>query len=243
MFSLIPPSVTQQSNEATLRYLATPAGKRALREQIAREHAGWDNMALSIGWERILIAGTRQPEHAAYGGRNVRALADAAGYAEPSDFICDLVVAEGGQVGIIVLSMDERDVDTVARLPYTAVISDALYGGGGNPHPRLYGAFPHLIRDFVLERGVLPLETAIYKMSGLPADILGLEGRGRIRPGNEADFAVFDPHTLRDHAVYGDSRLLSTGMERVLIGGQTVFADGKMPDNHAGKVLRHVPRV
>ena len=242
IFSLIPPTVTKQSNEVTLHFLATPAGKRALREDIAKEHKGWDNMALSIGWDRILIAGTRLPEHAGYAGRDVLALAQEAGYGEPSDFICDLVVAEGGQVTIIVLSMDERDVDTVAKLPYTALISDALYGGGGNPHPRLYGAFPRLIHDFVLARGILPMETAIHKMTGLPADILGLRERGRILPGNHADLAVFAPTALCDHAVYGDPRRLSTGMERLLIDGRTVFANGQVADRHAGHVLRREPR-
>ncbi|NLI21531.1 MAG: amidohydrolase family protein [Clostridiales bacterium] len=238
VFSLIPPTVTRQSNEGTLRYLATAAGRRALREGIAREHAGWDNMALSIGWDRILVAGTRLPEHAGYAGRSVLALAQAAGYGEPSDFICDLVVAEGGQVTVIVLSMDERDVDTVARLPYAALISDALYGGGGNPHPRLYGAFPRLIRDFVLARSILPMETAVRKMTGLPASILGLTERGLIRPGYRADVAVFDPAALLDHATYEDSRRLSTGMERLLMDGRTVWTNSHATDRHAGQVLR-----
>ena len=242
VFSLIPPTVTRQSNEGTLRYLATAAGKRALREEIARDHAGWDNMALSIGWDRILVAGTGLPEHAGYAGRSVLALAQAEGYGEPSDFICDLVVAESGQVTVIVLSMDERDVDTVARLPYTALISDALYGGGGNPHPRLYGAFPRLIRDFVLARNIRPMETAVRKMTGLPASILGLSQRGLLRPGYRADLAVFDPADLRDHATYEDSRRLSTGMERLLMDGQTVFVNGKPTDNHAGRVLRRESR-
>ena len=72
-------------------------------------------------------------------------------------------------MGIIVLSMAWEDVQAVARLPYTALISDALYGGGGNPHPRLYGAFPRMLRKLVREEGVLSFEQAVYKMTAMPA--------------------------------------------------------------------------
>ena len=51
-----------------------------------------------------------------------------AGYEEPADFCSDLLAEEQGKVGIIVLSMSQEDVDTVARLPYSMVISDSLYG-------------------------------------------------------------------------------------------------------------------
>jgi len=240
IFSLIPPSVMRKNNEATLAYLATPAGKEALRTEIAREHAGWDNMALSIGWDRILIAGTQLVEHAAYSGKSVAALAEQEGYHDASDFVCDLVVSESGGVGIVVMSMDENDVDTVAKLPYTAVISDALYGGGGNPHPRLYGAFPRLIHDFVFKRGVLSFETAIHKMTGLPADILGLRDRGKLECGCHADLNIFDPLALQDHARYEDSRQMSTGMNRVLMDGETVYRDGHVLNNHFGQVLKRL---
>ncbi len=238
LFSLIPPSLLQNGNDATLRFLATQEGKRKLREEVGKAHADWDNMALSIGWDRILIASTRVPAHAAYGGRDIAALATQTGYAHPSDFVCDLMVEEAGQVGIVVLSMDEKDVDAVARLPFTAVVSDALYGGGKSPHPRLYGSFPRVIRDFVLDRKVLPLETAIYKMTGMPAKILGLSDRGLVKAGCVADLTVFDPIQLQDHARYGDSRRLSTGMDRVILSGRTVFARETMLDNHAGGLLR-----
>lgn len=237
LLSLIPPSALAGGGDATLRLLATADGKALLRREIYKTHPGWDNMALSIGWDRILIASTGKPAHAGYGGRDIQALADENGYADPSDFVCDLLVDEGGQVGIVVLSMSQDDVDTVARLPYTALISDALYGGGSNPHPRLYGSFPRFIRDYVLGRGILPMQTAIHKMTGMPAGYLKLAGRGLLRPGYTADVCLFDPAKLADHAEYTNSRRLSTGMGLVLMGGVPVFEDEHLLQRHQGTVL------
>lgn len=241
LLSLVPPSVLDGGGEATLKRLAAPDGKALLRREINKTHPGWDNMALSIGWDRILISGTSLPQHAAYGGQSVAALAAQNGYEEPSDFVCDLLVQEAGRVGIIVLSMSQDDVDTVARLPYTAVISDALYGGGASPHPRLYGSFPKIIRDYVRARGVLTMEEAVHKMTGLPASIVKLPRRGLLKPGFAADINVFDPALLRDNAVYTDARRLATGMGTVLVNGVPVYQNGGLAPARPARVLRAQP--
>lgn len=212
IFSLIPPGIMQADNAKTLAFLATPEGKAAFRTQVASEDPHWDNMALSIGWDRIVIAGTTLAEHASYNGCSIAQLAERLGYAHESDFVCDLVVSEGGRVGIIVLSMDEQDVETVARLPYTALISDALYGSSTNPHPRLYGAFPHLLRRFVRECRTLTLPQAINKMTGLPASCLGLKNHGTLRAGAIADLLSICTITNGTPACGKSSPLPTTGL-------------------------------
>jgi len=72
--------------------------------------------------------------------------------------MCELLAEERGKVGIIVLSMSQQDVDRVAKLPYSMVISDSLYGVSDCPHPRLYGSFPKIIREYVRERQILTME-------------------------------------------------------------------------------------
>ncbi len=238
IFSLIPPGVLREDNSRTIAYLSSAAGKAHLRREIEREDPAWDNMALSIGWDRIVIAGTELPEHASFSGRTVQALTEKNGYDHPSDFLADLLVSEAGKVGIIVLSMDPEDVDAVARKPYTAVISDALYGVSDHPHPRLYGTFPHFLRSFARERHVLSIEEAIRKMTSLPASVLGLDKMGMIIPGNRADMNIFDMEELTDRATYEDSRRLCTGMARVLIGGQDALLAGQMTGTQTGQVLR-----
>ncbi|MFQ9990258.1 amidohydrolase family protein, partial [Ruthenibacterium lactatiformans] len=144
----------------------------------------------------------------------------------------------GGKVGIIVLSMAWEDVQAVARLPYTALISDALYGGGGNPHPRLYGAFPRMLRKLVREEGVLSFEQAVYKMTAMPAQRAHLSGRGVLRPGAAADLLVFRPEDFTDTATYASPKHCAAGLRRAYVSGQLALRDGEMCKTRAGRVLR-----
>jgi len=70
---------------------------------------------------------------------------------------------------------------------------------------------------------ILALETAIYKITGLPAQRLGLKDRGLIRDGYFADLVVFKDAEIRE----------------VLVNGKRVVKDGKFQGILAGKILRH----
>lgn len=237
LMSLIPPTVLQNSPGETIRFLQSPHGKKTLQKELYKEHAGWDNMVTGIGWERILISSVTKVQNRQFCNLNLRAAATVANYGEPADFLCDLLGEEAGKVGIILMSMSPEDVDTVAKLPYSMVISDALYGGGDSPHPRLYGSFPKIIRDFVLERKVLTLEEAIGKMTALPAKRLGLQDRGLLAPGKFADINVFRPETFRDHAEFGNPKQLSTGLMASFIGGKLSIHEEHLVNCNNGTVM------
>jgi N-acyl-D-amino-acid deacylase len=238
LISLLPPSVMGESIEQTLDQLAAVGGKELLRRELYREHSGWDNMALAIGWERILISSVNRESNRKYAGKSFKEAAGLAGYEEPSDFVCDLLVQEQGKVSIIVLSMSQEDVDTVARLPYSMVISDSLYGPGDCPHPRLYGSFPKIIREYVLERSVLSMEEAIRKMTLLPAKRLSLKGRGMLREGYHADINLFHAEQLRDYAVYDNPRRLCTGIQTSIIDGRIAVSQGEIRSRNCGSVIK-----
>ncbi|MBS6646118.1 MAG: amidohydrolase family protein [Clostridiaceae bacterium] len=220
LLSLFPPSVLGEDTQQTVKFMETEAGKRKLKEELRRQHQGWDNMAASIGWERILISSVSRPEHAAYQGRTAKEVSESLGYDSVEDFIADLTVSEEGKVGIIVLSMSMEDVEQIAKLPYTILISDSLYGGGGNPHPRLYGAFPRFIREMVLEKKIMPLEQGIRKMTGLPAQRMKMNKKGILASGCDADILVFKPEELRDRSDYSCSGKLSEGIAWTVLGGE-----------------------
>ena len=60
--------------------------------------------------------------------------------------------SEDGKTAIINMSMSQDDIDTVARLPWSNIISDAIYAKTDTPHPRMFGAFPKVLREYVAER-------------------------------------------------------------------------------------------
>ena len=135
---------------------------------------------------------------------------------------------------IIAKGMHEGDVAALMQWENTNICSDGGHGGG---HPRGYGAFPRVLGHFVRELGVLTLEDAIYKMTGLPAKTLGIEKRGRIRTGYYADLVLFDPDTILDKATMQDSTALSVGIEKVWVNGVLAFDDGKPLMAYSGQII------
>ena len=237
--SLLPPTVMKETLEALVKSLSVPEGKEKLKSELNKVHPGWDNMAESIGWDRIIISSVALEKNTFMQGQTIGALAVKLGYDEPSDLVADLLTEENGKVGIIVLSMSQEDVDSVAKLPFTMLISDSLYGGDGkNAHPRLLGTTARFLNDFVIKRRVLSMEQAIRKMTSLPAKRMGIKDRGFIKPGYQADVLVFQPEKFIDHADYTGKHDPCTGMDLVLMGGKRVLENGILVDRTRGKLLR-----
>jgi N-acyl-D-aspartate/D-glutamate deacylase len=105
-----------------------------------------------------------------------------------------------------------------------------------------------LLGTWVRERAAMPLERAVRKLTGEPADIFGFARRGYLREGNWADVCVFDPATVgtgpirrvRDFPADGE-RLTAeepTGVRHVLVNGTPIRADGAQlelaPDGRPG---------
>ena len=84
----------------------------------------------------------------------------------------------------------------------------------------------------------MPIETAIHKMTGLSAQIMGIADRGRIGPGMVADMVLFDPTTVADLATYEDPARHPRGVEYVMLGGNWAIKQGRLADLGHGRVLR-----
>src|SRR5213078_2563369 len=94
--------------------------------------------------------------------------------------------------------MSEDDVRWFIANPRIMFCSDGELHGA---HPRGAGSFPRLLGRYVREQRVLPLETAIHKMTLMSAEQLSLKDRGRIAQGYIADLVLFDPATVTDQSL------------------------------------------
>src|SRR4030088_1186192 len=101
--------------------------------------------------------------------------------------------------GAIYFSMDERDVQRILAFEETMIGSDGL-PHDTKPHPRLWGTFPRVLGHYSRELKLFPLETAVYKMTGLTAGKFRLKGRGVLQAGAYADITLFDADTVIDQA-------------------------------------------
>jgi N-acyl-D-amino-acid deacylase len=154
-----------------------------------------------------------------------------------AETVCDL--AFKGPVQMIYENMSDEDVANILRFPDCMIGSDSgIRNGEGRPHPRGYGSAPRLLGRFALERGLFSLEEAVRKMTSLPAETFGLDGRGLLSPGYWADIVVFDPQTIRDRATYEEPFQPPDGIVCVLVNGRIVLDHGRTVFGSPGHVIR-----
>lgn len=122
-------------------------------------------------------------------------------------------------------------------------------------HPRGYGSFAKIIREFFVEEGLMPIENVIHKMSGQTAEIVGLIKnripenelnmedlhylkRGVLKNGFAADILVFDPKAVVDTATFEDPHRYAIGFDVVIINGIPVQESGSPTGARPGLVLK-----
>ena len=145
------------------------------------------------------------------------------------------IVKKGG-AGVIGYGMNEADVKEFYQTPWVMVSSD---GGIGSRHPRGTGTFTRVLGRFVRENKWLTIETAIRKMSAMPAARLGLKDRGLIKKGMKADLVLFDPNTVLDKATFVEPQQFSEGVRTVFVNGVKVWDSGKVTRILPGSLLKN----
>lgn len=224
--ALVPPWARDGGEEAMIQRFRDPGSASRIREEMA------ENLARRGGADRIMF---REPVDLA--GRTLAQVADERRQ-DPVDAAFEMI-REGQSPGIISFNMHEDDIETLMRQPWTVTSTDGGLPsfGEGSPHPRSYGAFPRKIREYVLERGVLDLPTAIHSMTGAPAEAFRMTDRGVLRPGAYADVVVLDLGRIDDPADFVDPHRYGEGMIHVLVNGEFAIRDGGFTDALAGRVL------
>lgn len=235
--TMLPPAFVQGDMQRALADLGTKEGLDRLRKTLAVSYPDWDNYAVSLGWDRILIS-SAQPGHEKYLGLSVEEAAGKFGFEDAAALAAYLMHTENGQTAIINLSMDQRDVDAIARLPYSTLISDAIYADTNTPHPRMFGAFPKFIEEYAVKRSVLTLEETIRKMTQMPAQRMQIDRRGVIKEGNHADLIVFDPSAIGSRATFSSPVHPGTGISLLIVNGAVRIADDCLTGENSGTALR-----
>ena len=132
--------------------------------------------------------------------------------------------------------MDEDDVQRVLAFDETMIGSDGI-PLGDKPHPRLWGTFPRVLGHYSRDIGLFPLETAVWKMTGLTARNFALHGRGTLEIHNHADLVIFDPATVRDAATYEAPATPAEGIDAVIVNGAITWRHGAHTGARNGQVI------
>jgi N-acyl-D-amino-acid deacylase len=220
--------------------------KRIKKELAAGSQPGWSNLVEAAGgWDRVVLANGYNPVYDQYKYKSIAYIADQL-HKDPADVAWDIVIAAlPHRAMALFYMMDERDIETALRFPWTAIGSDAgasahpgEIDSTGLPHPRAYGNFPRVIAQYVKRRRVLTLEDAIRKMTGWPAARMKLYDRGVIRIGLRADVTIFNFDRIEDKATYTRPTEYCDGIDYTIVNGEIVAERGKHTGARPGQVIR-----
>lgn len=208
-----------------------------LRESILVEIE--KNMETRGGPERILITTSEVSYDPPIGGKSI---AEIAGQFQlsPIETVAKLIVDNVNAVMAIYLSLADEDVEEILKDPTIMVGSDGMVNVEYPEfsHPRTFGTFPRVLGLYVREKKSLSLETAIMKMTSLPAERIGLADRGLLKPGYIADITIFDPKVIIDKGTYVKANQSPEGIIHVMINGNWAIRDEKMTGEKLGKILK-----
>ena len=194
-------------------------------------------------WDTWIIAEVSSDANKGFVGRSIAEIA-AEREVEPAEAALQIEEEEGSEVSAVVHNRSERDVRFFLSHPLGMIGSDGLaisptgIHGSEQHHPRFYGTYPRILGRYVREQSIMSLETAVEKMSGMPAERLGLKDRGRVEEGLVADLAIFDPDTVIDRSTFEDPHQLAGGVPHVFVAGEPVVSDGAHTRARPGRVLR-----
>jgi N-acyl-D-amino-acid deacylase len=194
-----------------------------------------------VGFDQVFIASCKRRE---LEGLSLAQIARQSGTA-PADTLMDLLLEQKCTVGMVSFTQSLDNVAKVIAHPALMIGSDSipLFEGDGDkpgkPHPRTYGTFPRVLGEYARERRLISMETAVHKMTGMPAGRLGLKDRGLLREGFAADVTVFDPAAVKDESTYADPHRYPSGIPYVIVNGAVAVDAGRMQGPGAGRILRH----
>lgn len=231
MAAMIPKWAHDGGIPALIKRINNPEPK--LLEGIAAE------MESRGGADRVMIASTRgiRPQ---WESKTLDVVADELNLS-PVEAVIKIMQTCGG-VSCTYFSQHEHDVERILRRSDIAVGSDGYNFSmdsaitQDSPHPRSFGTFPHALA-LARDNNLLPLQDAVYKMTGLPAEILGLKQRGVLKAGKIADITVFNPNTIKAASSFTDPIKKPVGIEHVIVAGQPIITNGEFTGVTPGKIL------
>lgn len=240
----LPPWVQDGGHDAMIARLKDPQTRTRVIAEMKDPDAPWENLRLLTGSpERVILSGFKNPALRPLTGKTLGEVAQARG-TPVEDTVIDLVIEDDTRVGAAYVLMSEGNVELGLRQPWVSLGSDSgsMAPEGvflqSNPHPRAYGNFARFLGHYVRDRGLMPLEEAIRRLTRLPAENWKLRDRGCLDVGCHADLVVFDPQTIRDHATFEDSHQYAAGVNHVFVNGMQVLRDGEHTGATPGRVVR-----
>ena len=238
---LLPNWAVEGGRDEELARLADPATRARLAADVRSRHPEPEY------FDRIMVASVSPDGPQGAVGKTLRQIGDEAGH-DPLEAAFDLIIENRTLVCSIHFSMSEENLREILAEPYVAIGSDAslrrvpldaaVAAAEGLAHPRAYGTPARFLGTYVRDVGLMDWPEGIRRLTGLPADVVGLKNRGHLREGAWADLVIFDRAAMADRATYQRPACPPAGICHVFVNGERVVADGRHTGATPGRVLR-----
>jgi N-acyl-D-amino-acid deacylase len=242
--SAFPPTLQDGGFGKLWERLHDPKVRAEMKKAMNTNAKDWENLYYGCGSpDNVILLQFNQDSLKKFNGKTLAEVARIRG-TSPEETAMDIIIQDSTRVGVAYFLMKEENLQKQVSLPWVSFGSDAFSAAPegvflkSSTHPRAYGNFARVLAKYVREEKRMPLQTAIYKLSKLPATNLKLSKRGELAVGNFADIVVFDPAAIQDHASYQQPQQFATGVMDVLVNGVIVLRNGQHTGAKPGRFVK-----
>ena len=230
--------------EEKLALLSDPERRKALDEDAQRPSA-FRGVAR---WERLTVGEVTKESLKHLEGRTIGEIADETGKSA-WDTLCEIVVEDDLKTGLYPPAAGDNDESWALRQALWNDERCLIGASDAGAHLDFLATFNYstYLLAAARDRSLLSLESAVNKLTDVPARLYGLKERGRVEEGWWADLVVFDAAEVapaevevREDLPGGAWRLYSeaVGVHHVFINGEHAVRDGGFTDARPGTLLR-----
>jgi N-acyl-D-amino-acid deacylase len=229
------------SMEQLAKNLAAPDLRDEIRQYIGSGKWYSLNPILQPGWASTIVVGNTSVDE--FRGKSIMEIARSTGR-HPLDTLMDVIQRDPHATR----AEPKERPDEIKRIFYKhpramvgidTFLVDETAGSRIPPYylpnPNTYGGMARFIKQYVL--GLLGLEEGIRRLTGLPAERLGLRDRGVIAEGKKADLVIFQPEAVVDKTTSEEPRQYPEGFTWVFVNGKPAVEDGRLTLSRVGSVL------
>jgi len=236
-------AVPASAVEGTRADIVARLGSQRVRDRMRAYQSIVTSLA-QMGWDKMLLFNC--PRHPELSRRSIAELGQEWGL-DPFDTICKILVEEIESLhSVLVLGyvyspeLTHFAFDHPSCMPGSDATSLAL--DQNLRGALIQGAFTWaawFCRYFVRDTKRFTIQEGVRRLTGLPAQRLGLKDRGTLCTGAWADIAIFDPLTFRERGTDFEPGQIAEGMKHVLVNGELAVRNGRLSETRSGRVLRH----
>src|SRR5258705_6028952 len=179
-----------------LKAYADPEVRRQLHEEAIEFKGGPAIGICSTWWDYMAVQTAVLEKNKWMEGKTLGEIAKTQGKGIIDSFL-DLAIEENLDTEWL-HGENNVDDDAVAQiLNYPHAIIGLSDGGAHVQFQSGFGFSTRLLSEWVREKKIMSLETAVRRLTFESASLFGLHDRGLLQPGKGADIVIFDPKTVR----------------------------------------------